>query len=324
MSSDFLPCIVCETPADRVPGLGEFARYECPRCGVFILNGGAEAVLPGMLNESNHRRSLMSFALRRMQRPNNTHLRILTKIDLPSFWEAQRLPNPQQQADALVVWIGDNQPDSFHFAGAHASLVAAYVGLPIARDGRTDTDTLKWLRLQIAHLNMFESIGPDESPAFRLTIEGASRYENLKKISPRSRTAFMAMKIGDETLDQVFADCFRPAAARTGFELRKLIEHQSPGLIDNHVRAAIVGCRFVIADVTHSSDGTYWEAGYAEGLGLPVIYTCEASVWQDKETQFDTNHTMTVVWDASNLKKAEHDLAATIRATLRAEAKQSD
>jgi nucleoside 2-deoxyribosyltransferase len=132
------------------------------------------------------------------------------------------------------------------------------------------------------------------------------------------------MKFGDETLDQVFADCFRPAVARAGFELRKLIEHQSMGLIDNQVRAAIVGCRFVIADVTHSSDGAYWEAGYAEGLGLPVIYTCEASVWQDKETQFDANHMITVVWDASNLKKTEDDLTATIRATLRAEAKQSD
>jgi hypothetical protein len=33
---------------------------------------------------------------------------------------------------------------------------------------------------------------------------------------------------------------------------------------------------------------------------------------------------ITVVWDASNLKKTEDDLTATIRATLRAEAKQSD
>jgi hypothetical protein len=33
---------------------------------------------------------------------------------------------------------------------------------------------------------------------------------------------------------------------------------------------------------------------------------------------------VTVVWDASNLKKAEDDLTATIRATLRDDAKQSD
>ena len=26
---------------------------------------------------------------------------------------------------------------------------------------------------------------------------------------------------------------------------------------------------------THGDPGAYWEAGFAEGLGKPVIYTCE-------------------------------------------------
>jgi hypothetical protein len=33
---------------------------------------------------------------------------------------------------------------------------------------------------------------------------------------------------------------------------------------------------------------------------------------------------LTIIWDSANLKKAEDALAATIRATLRAEAKQAD
>ena len=32
---------------------------------------------------------------------------------------------------------------------------------------------------------------------------------------------------------------------------------------------------FVISDLTHDNSGAYWEAGYAEGLGKPVIYICE-------------------------------------------------
>jgi hypothetical protein len=103
-----------------------------------------------------------------------------------------------------------------------------------------------------------------------------------------------------------------------------LTDQQPAGLIDDQMRAAILASRFVIADLTHSSRGAYWEAGFGEGLGLLVIYTCKESVWTAEQTHFDTNHLVTRTWDIADLKKAEDELAATIRATLRAEAKQTD
>jgi hypothetical protein len=45
-----------------------------------------------------------------------------------------------------------------------------------------------------------------------------------------------------------------------------------------------------------------------------AIYACESSVFSEKRTHFDTNHMLTVVWDASNLTKAGELLTATIRA----------
>jgi hypothetical protein len=59
-------------------------------------------------------------------------------------------------------------------------------------------------------------------------------------------------------------------------------------------------------------------------LGLPVIYTCEKTAWQEQGTHFDTNHLNTIIWDPRDLKNAEDRLAATIRATFRADAKQTD
>jgi hypothetical protein len=44
----------------------------------------------------------------------------------------------------------------------------------------------------------------------------------------------------------------------------------------------------------------------------------------DQHTHFDTNHLKTIIWDLSDLKQAGNELTATIRATLRAEAKQTD
>ena len=61
-------------------------------------------------------------------------------------------------------------------------------------------------------------------------------------------------------------------------------------------------------------------------MGKPVIYTCEKSVFDDKDhaTHFDTNHHLTVVWEHDKLEEAGKKLKATIRATLPEDAKMED
>ena len=134
----------------------------------------------------------------------------------------------------------------------------------------------------------------------------------------------MALKFGDATIDRMVEECARPAVKRTGFDLRILTDQQGTGLIDNQIRAALLSARFVISDLTQGSYGAYWEAGFGEGLGIPVIYTCEKSEWKTNNTHFDTNHMATIIWDINDLKNSEDALVAMIRATLRAEAKQID
>ena len=97
-------------------------------------------------------------------------------------------------------------------------------------------------------------------------------------------------------LDQLVNDHFRAAVAQTGFELRRLDDEQPAGLIDDRLRVEIQSARFLIADLTHGNRGAYWEAAYAEGLGRPVIYTCQHSKFAET-SHFDTNHHLTVLWD---------------------------
>ena len=130
----------------------------------------------------------------------------------------------------------------------------------------------------------------------------------------------MAMKFDDPELDSVVATCFVPAVQKAGFELRTLRDAQPCGVIDDQMRVALRNSRFVLADLTHGNHGAYWEAGFAEGLGRPVIYTCRRHEWEAQRTHFDTNHLVTIVWDPANLKPAEEQLIATIRATLPSEA----
>jgi hypothetical protein len=287
------------------------------------MTGSAEAELPRKLNERPLRRSLMSHAIRRMQRGGDRVLKPIDSYELATFWRNESLPTPQQQVDSLILWIGDNQETAFSVASIERPAIAAWIGLAISRPD--DATGWVWLNDELKEQQLYYvAVREGILLNFRLTMKGWERYHNLKKTSIVSRTAFMAMQYGDSLLDNVVASCFKPAVRRTGFELRLLTENQPAGLIDDQLRAAILASRFVISDLTHGNRGAYWEAGFGEGLGLPVIYTCEKKAWETNKSHFDTNHLMTIIWDAEELKKAEDLLAATIRATFRAEAKQSD
>jgi hypothetical protein len=96
-------CIVCETEGAEALGVGDSGgsvRFDCRRCGSFVLSGTAKSTLTPKLNERGLRHSLMSHTLRRMQRPGDKHLRVITDDELPTFWRNERLPTPQQQADS--------------------------------------------------------------------------------------------------------------------------------------------------------------------------------------------------------------------------------
>jgi hypothetical protein len=320
-----MTCIVCNTPnAQRQQGAdGDYARFDCPRCGAFVLTGTAEGHLDRLLNEVPLRRSLMSHTLRRMQRTGGGHLRKITHNELPSFWRRGRLPSPQEQADDLILWIGDNQPSSETRAEINQLALSAWLGTALSSSG--GTAGWHWLHTELKPEKLYtlEDLKGD-TIGLRLTMAGWQRYAELKQTNIQSRTAFMAMKFDDALLDRVVAEYFKPAVTRAGFELRLLTDEQPAGLIDNQLRAAILSARFLVADLSHGNRGAYWEAGFAEGLGLPVIYTCEAAAWTKSKPHFDTNHMKTIIWSSSELEKAGKELTATIRVTLRAEAKQTD
>jgi hypothetical protein len=90
------------------------------------------------------------------------------------------------------------------------------------------------------------------------------------------------------------------------------------------LESKIRNSKFIIADLTNSNNEAYWEAGFAEGLGEIVIYTCEKSAWENEKTHFDTNNHQNIIWYEKDLDLAGEDLKTTIRTSLPEEAIMSD
>ena len=157
-----------------------------------------------------------------------------------------------------------------------------------------------------------------------LTFESWEFYDESIHGRTNSRKAFMAMQFGNQALAKVVEDCFKPAVKKTGYELQTVLEQPKAGSIDDRIRVEIRNAKFLIADLSDGNNGAYWEAGFAEGLGKIVIYTCQKSTWEKEATHFDTNHHQTIIWDENDLDSASTHLKATIRASLPEEATMAD
>lgn len=293
--------------------------FSCLMCGDFILSGTSIATLPDILKQNKDASAKISHAIRTMQQANrgaelytNTVGEILKRP----------LPTPREQADLFIRWLAEHIEGPGETLWVEPSTHSAIIG----------AKSPEGFALVVRHLfdvglvtgNLSEAMGAPGRAHVTLSFEGWDHYEQLRGGGPSYRKAFMAMKFGDSLLNQIVEKVFRPCVKQTGFELARLDDVPRAGLIDDRLRVEIQASDFIIADLTHDNLGAYWEAGYAEGLGKPVIYTCEKEKFETEKTHFDTNHHLTIIWNKDSPRSAGENLKATIRATLPQLAKQED
>jgi nucleoside 2-deoxyribosyltransferase len=116
----------------------------------------------------------------------------------------------------------------------------------------------------------------------RLSLKGIDRAEKFQGKITNSKQAFVAMWF-NEDMRSVFNNYISKAISDTGYEpfIIDMKEHNDD--ICDNIIAEVRNSRFVIADFTGHRGGVYFEAGFAYGLGIPVIWTCHKD-WFDSES----------------------------------------
>lgn len=307
-------CPVCASPLNSSevnPGGRDATAYSCPRCGEFMLSGTLAVTLPQLRSTDPDAGAKISHAIRRAQEQAEPVLLSTYMVDAIL---KHLLPRPREQADLLIRWLAVNVPGPGETISVEFNTHGSVIGSKSPAGFKLVLDYLFSEGLVIG-IQSKTIQGGDHAHA-TLSFRGWEYYEQLRQGGAVYRKAFMAMKFGDEQLTRVLEKVFKPSAKRAGFDLIKLDDVPKAGLIDDRLRVEIQSSDFIVADLTHDNLGAYWEAGYAEGLGKPVIYTCEKNKFASAKTHFDTNHHLTILWDASAPEVAGNDLMATIRATL--------
>ena len=137
------------------------------------------------------------------------------------------------------------------------------------------------------------------SHQYRVTVSGHVRIAEESANADASQ-AFVAMWF-DDSVESAYDRGIAPAIRDCGFEAKRIDRDPTVDKIDDSIIAEIRRSRFLVADFTHGNEGArggvYYEAGFAHGLGIPVIFTCHSDVID--EIHFDTRQYAHIVWNST-------------------------
>ena len=154
----------------------------------------------------------------------------------------------------------------------------------------------------IEHLNDEKLLDAQYDPVRRLficriTMDGY-RFIAEQETHVATTQAFVAMWFHDK-MNDAFETGIKPAIEEAGYKPLRIDLKPDVNKIDDEIIAEIRRSRFLVADFTHGDEGArggvYFEAGFAEGLGIPVIYTCRKDM-MDK-LHFDTRQYAHIDWE---------------------------
>jgi hypothetical protein len=102
----------------------------------------------------------------------------------------------------------------------------------------------------------------------------------------------------NDITDAAYREGIAPAITAAGYEPLRIDNKEHLNKIDDEIIAELRRSRFVVADFTCEPQsvrgGVYFEAGFAMGLNVPVIWTCRESSRDD--LHFDTRQYNHIMW----------------------------
>ena len=156
---------------------------------------------------------------------------------------------------------------------------------------------------------------------FMVTPSGFEYLSNSGKVISDSDQVFVAMWFSTES-DKAYFEGISPAIEQCGYSPLRIDQKDHNNKIDDEIIKEIKKSKFLIADFTSgftdggntliARGGVYFEAGFAQGIGIPVIWTCHEDCIE--HVHFDTRQYNHIVWKTSKdlKKKLINRISATI------------
>lgn len=300
-------CLICQTDESKVHNSDlDGRRYSCEYCGDYAISGSAFAVIDGNQNiaEEFLKKAPFLAAERKLQGKG------------PFMINAGEHSRP---------WVDERDflndfPEDFEEKVQRSLLNIFKSFKPLQSYECVEDDKRLFFENEdedaMAVVSALESLGHIKVSGrilngfcfdLTLTFDGWKAARELNAQIEKRTQVFIAMWFDKET--EAYRKATRKALKLAGYEASIVDEVKHNEFIMNKVLNMIKESHFVIADFSCIDEkiedgkvkngvrgGVYYEAGYAKGLGLEVIHTCNKDAFE-KRLHFDVQQKNTIVWE---------------------------
>lgn len=214
-----------------------------------------------------------------------------------------------ERADRLLQYIASQTQ---HIASRIAFVGPEICAPALAWSESIGMEEVHYLLAYLGNQGWLEETG---DATYVISVKGYTRLAELKTAQRESSQAFVAMWF-DHSTDSAWNEGIKPGIADAGYEPFRIDRKEHNNKIDDEIVAELRRSRFVVADFTQGDDGArggvYYEAGFAHGLNIPVIFSCRKDSLD--KIHFDTRQYNHIVW--STPIELKERLAARISAEI--------
>lgn len=267
----------------------------CVRCGAYAIEADMIRHENPTIPEQGVAIRLSGVIRRATDEVGSLHETITWKTYSRLAESAKMSTNPDDLIDVLLVSIAARV--SFLSDSTPKEPADAWVARLVLRGRRDLEDFLTSIEpLGLLHADHGEDV------TFELTLDGWRRVHEIRRSRGSGRKVLIAMSFHPD-LSSVKA-AIESAIRAAGYEpIRVDDDHYAGGVVDRilgHIRES----RFVVADFTGNRGGVYYEAGFAFGLGVPVLHLCAEECLDEQSGErlhFDVRHLNFLSWKRNEL-----------------------
>jgi len=283
------------TTAVASPGGGSY-QVDCPICGPYSIS----TMLTNLIGNypDGTRRAAAAYVRDCAER--GVPPAMLKTENLKEI--ADRFPSlsAPEKVDRLLRLLANDTP----FPSATVKMRRSHYPLLL----RSTDQEIEYLLLFLTKADLLERTREGQ---YVVSVTGWQKLWREQAIGSVSKRGFVAMWF-DPTLEDVWEKGLAPGIEDAGCEAIRIDRVHHNDKICDRIVSEIRRCGFVIADVTGHRQGVYFEAGFAMGLGKPVIWTCREEDLD--QAHFDTRQYNHIVWKTPTDLRAK--LEDRIRATI--------
>ncbi len=297
MSVEEKECIICGRNAqvnENISDANIKRLFHCKYCGKFYEMDSLKQFLY-KCNLKEYQESFDKSKLYKVSswtREQNDEFNVNPEIDSQKFEEILNMRGKkiQEKFDLMMVYLSTlSKNETLN----EKILVKCWL---------KNTDELDILLQKAQNHNLIEghfskTFGAYSYPLIsNLTFDGLQYIEELEEPNKNSKKIFVAFNF-DDSLTSIFNTNLKEAIESEGFEYvvvnQDNVEHNKS--INDEIIVKLKTSRIVIADFTNHRNSVYFEAGFAMGMNIPIIWTCQKG--HEDEMSFDTRQFPHIVWE---------------------------